>query len=142
MPDEATTTVADLMTRDVRSVTPDEYLLVLNDLFRKHRIHHLLVVEDGALVGVISDRDVLRAISPFLGTTAEQHRDARTLEMRAREIMTRQPITITPEAPIQAAASLLLAHDISCLPVVSDGGTVHGIITSRDVLRQNTDDDA
>lgn len=130
------------MSRDVHSVTPDEYLLVLNDLFRKHRIHHLLVVEDDALVGVISDRDVLRAISPFLGTMAEQHRDARTLEMRAGEIMSRQPITVTPDATVQAAASLLLAHDISCLPVVDDDGAIHGILTSRDMLRQTTDDAA
>jgi len=138
MSDDAQTTIADIMSRDVRTVSPDEYLLVLNDLFRKHRIHHLLVVDHGDLLGVVSDRDVLRAMSPFLGTTSEQHRDARTLEVRAREIMTRQPVTITPEANTRKAASLLLAHGISCLPVVSEDGELLGIVTSRDVLRKTT----
>ena len=140
MTDRGTKTVADYMNRDVITVAPDEYLLVLSDLFRTHRVHHLLVVDDGALVGVISDRDVLKAMSPFLGTTAEQHRDVRTLEVRAREIMTRKPITITKQASTKKAAALLLTHDISCLPVVSEDGVLEGIITSRDVLRQSSDD--
>ena len=55
---------------------------------------HLLVLEEGELVGVISDRDLFRAISPYLGSEAEMSRDTETLTKRAHQIMTRQPITI------------------------------------------------
>ena len=128
-------TVDDLMTRDVLTVAPDASLLAIRELLHKRGIHHILVVDAEQLVGVISDRDVLRAISPFLETLVEQQRDVRTLEVRAHEIMNRDLVTIEEGASLEKAAALLLTHDISSLPVVSAAGQIAGIVTSKDILR-------
>ncbi|MBU4055943.1 MAG: CBS domain-containing protein, partial [Proteobacteria bacterium] len=60
--------IESLMTTKVATVGMDETLQALNDIFLKANFHHLLVVENHALRGVISDRDVLRMTSPFLNT--------------------------------------------------------------------------
>ena len=124
-----------IMTRQPARVDPDATLMEIRGYFSSRGIHHLLVVEGERLVGVISDRDVLRAVSPFLDTYAEDYRDAGTLTRAAREIMSRDPITIGPEATVEEAAATLLEYEVSCLPVVSEGGDVEGILTSKDVLK-------
>ena len=97
----------------------------------------MLVVEDGELLGVISDRDVLRAISPFLDTYSEEHRDIQTLARPAREVMRTDPITVAPDTEIEDASHLLLDHAISSLPVV-EGTELVGIVTTKDLLNHYT----
>ena len=85
-------------------------------------------------MGVISDRDLLRAISPYLDTDAEMNRDTETLNRRAHQIMSREPITISPERSLQEAASIMLEQHVSCLPVLENGALV-GIVSWKDLLR-------
>jgi len=128
-------TVDSIMSRDVEVVAPDVTLMEIQDELRKHGFRHLLVVDDGALVGVISDRDVLRVISPFLDTLSEAPRDVKTLMRSAREVMRENPVSVQPDTSVEEAAGLLLEHTISCLPVVSKNNQIQGIITSKDLLR-------
>ena len=86
------------------------------------------------LVGVISDRDLLRALSPYLDTDAEMNRDTETLNRRAHQIMSRQPITISPESSLPEAAAIMLEQHVSCLPVLENGALV-GILSWKDLLR-------
>lgn len=128
-------TVKDLMTRDVATVAPGESLSAIRELFSREESHHVLVVEDGRLVGVISERDVLQAVSPFLGTLGEQDRDLSTLAQRMHELIRRAPVTVTGDARIEEAAALMLEENVSCLPVLSAAGDIEGVVTSRDLLR-------
>ncbi len=123
------------MSRDVEVVAPDTALMEIQERMNRHGFRHLLVVEDGRLVGVLSDRDVLRAISPDIDTLVEEPRDVKTLARPAREVMRADPITTRPGTPIEEAGRLLLERSISCLPVVDRGGKIAGIVTSRDILR-------
>ncbi len=132
-------TVATIMSRDVVTVSPNEYLLTLRTMLNQKGIHHLLVVENDRLVGVISDRDVLHALSPFLETMHEQPRDVHTLEIHAHEIMSRNPLTVSPDTTIAKATALLLSNNISSLPILEDD-TIVGIITSRDILQLEAGD--
>jgi acetoin utilization protein AcuB len=95
----------------------------------------LLVVEDGKLVGVISDRDVLKVSSPFLNTVCETLRDSAVLKKRVHQIMTRKPVTISSGASLEEAVRLLLRKSVSCLPVLSSSGTVEGIVTWKDLIK-------
>jgi acetoin utilization protein AcuB len=122
------------MTKDVITVDMDTSLKTMYAMFEKGKFHHLLVIEDEKLFGVISDRDVLKALSPFLNTFSEQDRDLSTLKKRAHQIMSRKPITITKEASSKEAVQLMLQKNISCLPVVSSDGQIEGIITWKDLL--------
>jgi acetoin utilization protein AcuB len=113
----------------------DDTLARLWAVFHCERFHHLLVVDKGQLRGVISDRDLLKASSPFVNTLAEQNRDLAILKKRAHQIMSRKPITIRKEASLEEAVQLMLRERISCLPVVSADGGIEGIVTWRDLLK-------
>ena len=126
--------VAALMTPDPISVDPGTSVLDVRTLMHERHIHHVLVVEDDRLVGVVSDRDVLQAISPFLNTYTEQNRDVATLARCSSEIMSSHVITATEATTVQEAANLMLQHEVSCLPVVDEAQRVLGIVTSRDFL--------
>lgn len=126
-------TIADIMSRDPECVAPDTSLMEIRQLLHQRGFRHLLVVDEDSLVGVISDRDVLRTLSPFLDTRRETPRDVRTLAKHASDLMRENPITIAPDASVQDANSLLLDNAISSLPVVDDG-TLVGIVTTKDLL--------
>ncbi|MNO53527.1 inosine 5'-monophosphate dehydrogenase [compost metagenome] len=126
--------IKEIMTTRVATVSMDDRLGVIKAIFEQAHFRHLLVLEDDVLVGVISDRDLLRALSPYLDTDAEMNRDTETLNRRAHQIMSREPITISPERSLQEAASIMLEQHVSCLPVLENGALV-GIVSWKDLLR-------
>jgi acetoin utilization protein AcuB len=113
----------------------EDTLARMRELFDEHHFHHLLVTERGLLRGIVSDRDVLKALSPYVGTPAEQTRDTSTLFRRAHQVMTRDPITVAPEASLADAISLFNQHRISCLPVVNQSLQPLGVVSWRDILK-------
>lgn len=127
--------LGDIMTRHLMMVRMDDPLRVVQFKLDKGGIHHLLVMEGTTLVGIISDRDLLRAMSPYVDTLSERERDRRTLEKRAHRIMSRHLITAHRDMLIDEAALLMLEKDISCLPVLDERGGLEGIVTWRDLLR-------
>ena len=126
--------IKEIMTTRVATVSMDDRLGVIKEIFGQAHFRHLLVLEEEVLVGVISDRDLLRALSPYLDTDAEMNRDTETLNRRAHQIMSREPITISPERSLQEAASIMLEQHVSCLPVLENGALV-GIVSWKDLLR-------
>ena len=128
-------TVANIMTKEVIMIGMDDSLQAIHKMFEKHKFHHVLVMENEELVGVISDRDVLRKISPFINTLSETFRDLGTLNTKAHQIMTRKPIAVDENTDVESAASIFLTKNVSCLPVVSPAGEVKGILSWKDVLR-------
>ena len=126
-------TVDSIMSREVVTVSPDAALVDIRKRLQEGGVNHMVVVEGGTLRGVISDRDVLEAISPFLDTYSEEHRDVKTLSQPASEIMRADPITATPDTPIEEASRTLLDNRVSSLPVV-EGDELMGIVTGKDML--------
>lgn len=127
--------VADVMTGTIVTVELDDTLGFAKELFDVHRFHHLLVVDKGKLAGIVSDRDLLRAVSPFVGKLVEREQDAATLRKRIHQIMGRQLVTVAPDEGIEACARLMLERRVSCLPVVDREGRPVGVATWRDLLR-------
>lgn len=127
--------VVDIMTSSVVSVGLDDNLATIKQIFDSHGFHHLLVMAEGELFGVISDRDVLRSISPFVDSVSERTIDAATMKRRAHQIMTRKPVTTRADVAVEVAARRMLEADVSCLPVVDDSGRVVGIVTWHDLMR-------
>jgi acetoin utilization protein AcuB len=136
-PPSAPATVGDIMARRLVTVGMDDTLAVVQMLFRAHQFHHLLVIEGRSLVGVISDRDLLKALSPRIGTPNETERDRATLNRHAHQIMTRHPVTVARDCGIEAAARRMLEAKVSSLPVVATDGVdvLVGIVTWKDLLR-------
>jgi acetoin utilization protein AcuB len=117
--------VASIMTRKMIMAEMDDSLFKVRNFFKYAEFHHILVVEDRKLVGVISDRDLL----------AEEGRDTINSNKRTHQIMSRMPITVDAQTSIEKASNLLLENNISCLPVVSSQGVVEGILTWKDILK-------
>ncbi|MDP1665749.1 MAG: CBS domain-containing protein [Methylobacter sp.] len=128
--------VADIMTANPVKVNMDTELLVIKDIFDHVYFHHLLVENeaDKTIAGVISDRDLLSALSPYIHTAAETLRDQETLKKRAHQIMSRQIDTVTPTTDCNIAVQKMLDADVSCLPVVGDDNVILGIVTWKDFL--------
>lgn len=127
--------VADIMTKNVVTIEMDDSLEEINRIFEKHKFHHVLVMEDKKLVGIISDRDVLKQISPFINTLSEDSRDLKTLKTKAHQIMTRKPVVVIENYGLKDAANVFLRKNVSCLPVVLPWGKVTGILSWKDILR-------
>lgn len=124
-----------IMTRQVVTVSMDDTLSEVRRVMGVYHIHHVVVIELERVVGVVSDRDLLSHISPFVGTTTERRVDSESLSRKVHQVMTRKLIVGTPAMTVDEAAALLLAHSISCLPVVDTSGVCLGIVTWRDLLR-------
>jgi acetoin utilization protein AcuB len=84
---------------------------------------------------VISDRDLLKSVSPFIDTLQATAHDKFTLNKKVHQIMSRKPITLTNSADVYEAISLFNQHNISCIPIVNEKGTPIGIVSWRDILR-------
>jgi len=100
--------VNQIMTAKVITIGMDDTLGQIQNLFKKYKFHHVLVLDDEELIGVISDRDVLKEISPYVNTLSEDFRARKTLTKKAHQIMTRNPITVEPDVPVENAASIML----------------------------------
>lgn len=126
--------ISEVMTTRVVSVDMDDRLTVVKEILDSAPFRHLLVIEDEQLQGVISDRDLLRCLSPFIGTDAESVRDKNTIKQRAHQVMTHSPITVNSNMAIRDALVIMLDHNIGCLPIIDDG-KIEGIFTLHDGLR-------
>jgi acetoin utilization protein AcuB len=114
--------VREVMATHPITVRPHETARHAYQLMRDNRFRHLPVVEDGRLVGILSDRDLRPVLlSPGLARA------------RVRELMSEDLTTVGPDTPIEEAASLLVVKKIGCLPVVAQGQLV-GIVTETDLL--------
>ena len=101
----------------------------------EHGFHHVLVTDAGRIVGVISDRDVLRSLSPrALKERLSTAADVATLNKRAHQIMSRTLVSVHPSSTLPEAAALMLEHHINCLPVIDEGRCL-GVLTAADLLR-------
>lgn len=123
------------MQREVVTVTPDDTLATALKLTRKHRVRHLpVVLGNGILAGILSDRDI-RLAMPSPLTTADAERTDFLEATAIAGIMTREVVTIGPDETIEAAAKLLYQHRIGSLPVIGPAAQqLLGILTETDIL--------
>jgi acetoin utilization protein AcuB len=128
-------TIQSIMSRPAVTIGLDQTIEDARVMLQVNHFHHLVVVEGEAVVGVVSDRDVLRNVSPFVGKLAERPADVASLHRRIHQVMTRHPMTVRPTTLAEDAARLMLDRGVSCLPVVDARGGCVGIVTIRDVAR-------
>ena len=126
--------VGERMKTELLLVSPSDSVRTAWGLLREHQVRHLPVVEDGKLVGMVTDRDI-RLVFPSAITAGQREQDPHSAleKVSVQEIMTRQVLTVTSETPIADAARLLLERRIGGLPVVR-GEHLVGIITKDDIL--------
>jgi CBS domain-containing protein len=116
--------VGDVMTTRVATVGPDTRLEAIAKAFERHPFHHLPVVQDGKVVGIISDRDLTRACTGgrFDGSKP------------CSSIMTKMIASVAPETSVREAAQRLMKLGVNSL-LILDEGALKGIVTSRDIVK-------
>lgn len=127
-------TVKHWMSSPVVTVTPEMALSEARQLADEHKIRALPVVQNEALVGIITRRGLLRLDLSPLNAAGWQNGGVALAEEAVGDIMTRGPVTITPGASMAKAARIMLENKFTALPVV-EGGCLVGILTNSDLMR-------
>ena len=121
------------MTSNPKTVNDDDLVRTAVMLFVEHRIRHLPVVRDGALVGIISDRDLKRAMPSIVaGSTPEEYQDFME-STSSEQLMTKKPITCGPDTDLVDVVREFCEHKVGAIPVVEDERLV-GIVTQTDMM--------
>jgi CBS domain-containing protein len=131
---KAAKTVRDIMAQNPATLDRNETLDLAESIMNLGRIRHMPVVDDGKLVGIVSQRDMFRsALITSLGF-GRKTTGALIKTITIEEIMTENVITISPDTSIKEAARQMMDKKIGCLPVL-EGDRLVGIITETDMLR-------
>ena len=131
-------TVREIMTQRVIYLREEDTLAIIAKGMQRYNLRHLPVVENDRLLGIVSHRDLLAlAVSSLERITPEG--EARQTEIDEHvlvsSIMTRDPVTISPDTPIWEAARIMVENKFGCLPVVNDDGRLVGIVSEHDLLK-------
>ncbi len=125
------------MTKAVVTVGEKATIPEMKNLMAEHQIRHLPVVDDeNHLLGIVTDRDIRSAMPSSVLEDPESAETRQSLaKISAREIMTRDPVTLTPLYTIQDALLLIQKTRVGAFPVVDDAGKLKGILSIRDLVR-------
>ena len=122
------------MRAEVATLAPNERLDLADDVMRLGRVRHMPVLEDGRVVGLVSTRDTLAASLTKALEFDPAARRAFLRSVEVAEVMTRDLVTVEPDATLREAAALMVERKIGALPVVKPDGTMVGLITETDLL--------
>lgn len=127
--------IKDWMTRNVVTVNVNDSLQHAIDTMMDNQVSFLPVLEEGKLVGILTDRDVKRA-SPSSATLLDiQQALYQLARLEVGAVMSPHPITVPPDFTLEETAAVLLERRISGVPVVSQEGRLMGIVTKSDVFK-------
>lgn len=129
-------TASEFMTQDPMTVTPRASIAEAWDMMRDLDIRHLPVIEDGVLVGMVSDRDLARLDVARLLSSEGAEALRRELTTAIADIMSSDVVCVEPETDLSEVVDLLLEQKVGAIPVVQpDTRALVGIISYIDVLR-------
>jgi len=117
------------------TISPDASLQEAVALLRKHHIHMLPVIEDERLAGVITDFDIKRATASEIFSLGDPELAKSISRIKVSALMNNKPITMAEDRTIEEAVAAFFVHNISGAPVVSQTGSVVGVITKNDIFR-------
>ena len=116
-------TLAEIVKPNFITVAPEDTLGEVAEKMNQQNVGAVIVRDYGRLIGILTERDMLRAMASRVHTS----------DARVRQWMTADPITASPEMPLDDAAQVMLDHGFRHLPVV-DGSNVLGVVSLRRVL--------
>jgi acetoin utilization protein AcuB len=125
------------MTRKVITVEPEASVFEAQELMAANGIRHLPVIEGNQqLIGIVTDRDIRSAVPyHFIRESCSKEQREQICALTVKDIMTREPISISPTSTIQDALLMIQTSKVGALPVVDEDGILSGILSVRDLLR-------
>jgi acetoin utilization protein AcuB len=116
------------------TISESDTLSTVEDIMTLGHVRHMPVVRAGRLVGVVSERDLLRASLSNLTELASEERRAFLHVVEIARVMSSPPIVVDADASVEEAARKMAEHKIGCLPVLENEHLL-GLVTETDVLR-------
>ncbi len=126
--------VREIMMGSPVTLSPNDALDLVSNIMSLGRIRHIPVVEDGRLVGILSQSDLLGTASNAILGIKQKSKTALLKSFQIKDIMRKKVVTVSSNTPIAEAAHLMREKKIGCVPVVSDE-TLVGLVTTTDILR-------
>ena len=128
------TLLHEIMTTSVTTLPHDGSLLNVALLMRQTDLRHLPVVKNGAVIGLLSDRDVNRAAPSRFGPLSQEEYNTIFENTAIEQVMTKEPYTVHSDTPVRDVVNVLCERKIGAVPVVADTGAIVGIVTRADLL--------
>ena len=127
-------TVKEIMSKDVKYVSPTERLIHARRVMLESNVGRLPVLDDNELVGMITSKDLMRAFIDFRKKVPEKYQKSQIKELLVEDIMSSNPTSVTKDMSITEVSQIIMETGFNGLPVVEDEKVV-GIITQTDILR-------
>ncbi|GAB4256099.1 MAG: hypothetical protein Kow0065_04650 [Methylomicrobium sp.] len=131
--------VEDLMTSKVFTVEQHDMIDRVFFLLHYEKVRHLPVVEKGKVIGIVSDRDLYKALGPKSNSNSVEVVEGTTqlqvIPQKVQHIMKRGVLTVNPDTYASEAASIMAENKVGALPVVDSNNKLLGIVTATDILR-------
>lgn len=134
---DKTISVDKIMTTEVITIEPEDTMDKVKKVFDRHNIHHIPIVEEAKVVGIISKTDYLKLLHGFTlfkTQKSDNYNDAIMRSLLVREVMTKQVAKLNPDDSIETAAGFFRENLFHALPVVNKAGRLVGIVTTYDLL--------
>ena len=128
------TLIQEIMTSSVTTLPHDATLLDAVLCMRQSGLRHLPVVKEGALVGVLSDRDVTRVAPSLFEKLSQEEYNEIFKTTLIESVMTKEPVTAHPHTPARDVVNTMCERKIGAVPVVGGDDTLAGIVTRADLL--------
>ena len=116
------------------TLKPEDSLSLASDVISLGRIRHIPVVDEGRLVGILTERDLIGAAASQILGLKQKNKTALLKSVLIKEVMKKRVISAAPDTPIKELAHLMADKKIGCVPIVSAGALV-GLVTTTDLLR-------
>ena len=133
--------VEDIMSHDIKTLTLDDTVEGCLKFMKDYKVRHVPIIdiptekeEKPYFVGVVSQRDVFRQISPYVGKIGEEETDLKAMRQTLGQIVTRNPKSVSPQTPIPDMITFMVEDRIDMVPVLDDGDMV-GMVTSADIVK-------
>jgi acetoin utilization protein AcuB len=131
--------VKDVMKTQLITLNVDSKLGFANDIMYLGRIRHLPVVKGDTLAGILTQRDLYRASLTSILTNWKENKEFLD-SIRVSDVMSKNAVTINPDATVVEAAQVMIDKKVGCLPVVKERDKLIGLITETDVLQYFVDE--
>jgi len=125
---------ADIMSGDLVTLQETQDLRFLPEVMKLFRFRHMPVIDGDRLVGLVTERDVLRVSASSLLPAAREQTDFLARSFLVRDVMTREVMSVHPDTPLADVARLMRREKLGCMPVVEGENTLVGIITEADFV--------
>jgi len=126
--------ITEIMSSPPITGTLDDFLSEVKEMLAVNNIKHLVIIEEGKLMGVLSERDLLLAISPYVNSNVYTTRDLATLNQRVGQILERHPLYLDDQSELEDAIDMFDKNHISCIPIVDADFVPVGVVTKSDII--------